>query len=270
MNLKEEENYLEINRENWNARTHAHVDSDFYDLKGFLEGNTSLNPPELELLGDISGKSVLHLQCHFGLDTMSMARMGANSVGVDLSDAAIEKAIEINNDTNLNSRFVSCDLYSLPEHLDEKFDLVFTSYGTTGWLPDIEKWGEIVGRYLKPGGRFVIVDFHPVIWMLDEEHIEKVTYRYFKDEAIIDEEEGSYANRETNQKIKSVSWNHSLSEIVGSLLAQGLKLIDFQEYDYSSYNCFPNMVKEADKMYRPIKVGNKVPMMYSLVMEMAL
>ena len=156
-------NYLEKNKDSWNRRTDYHVDSEFYDVKGFLRGNTSLKSVELNLLGDIKTKSILHLQCHFGQDTLSLARMGAEATGVDLSDNAIKNANLLAEKAKLKADFICCDIYSLPQHLDKQFDIVFTSYGTIGWLPDIDKWAKIVSRYLKPGGKLVFVDFHPVV-----------------------------------------------------------------------------------------------------------
>lgn len=265
--MNEERDYLQINKHNWNKRTESHFDSDFYNVEGFLKGETSLNPPELELLGDLKGKKVLHLQCHFGLDTFSMQRLGAEATGVDLADKAIEKAKDLAEKTGLNSQFVNCDLYSLPDHLDEKFDIVFTSYGTVGWLPDMQEWGGVVAQFLKPGGRFIMVDFHPALWMLDEENMEKVEYHYFTDRAIVVDEQGTYANRDSEETVKSVWWNHSLSEIMNALLKQNLQLIEFNEYNYSCYDCFPNLEKIDEKKYQPISVGGKLPMMFSLVMQ---
>lgn len=130
-------NYRDINRAAWNAKTAVHIDSAFYDMPGFLAGNTTLKSLETGLLGDVKGKRILHLQCHFGQDSLSLARMGAHVTGVDFSDAAIAKARSLATELKLDARFVQCDLYSLKDHLDEVFDIVFTSYGTIGWLPDL-------------------------------------------------------------------------------------------------------------------------------------
>ena len=165
--MSEQEDYLVKNKAAWNAKTAVHIDSDFYDMPAFMGGETSLKSLELGLLGDVKGKRILHLQCHFGQDSLSLARMGASVVGVDLSDAAIEKARELAAELQLDATFVNCDIYSLKEHLQGEFDLVFTSYGTIGWLPDLNRWAAIVEHYLKPGGSFVMVDFHPVVWMFD-------------------------------------------------------------------------------------------------------
>ena len=160
-------NYIEVNRNAWNNKVEIHLKSDFYDLNGFLGGKSSLNDVELQLLGAIKGKSILHLQCHFGQDTISLSRLGAEVTGVDFSDSAIEAARKLAVATQSNAQFICCDLYDLPEHLDKKFDIVFTSYGTIGWLPDLNKWSEIVSYFLKPMGHFVFVEFHPFICIFD-------------------------------------------------------------------------------------------------------
>ena len=176
--MNPEENYIEINRQSWNSRLESHLRSDFYDVAGFLNGKSSLNSFELELLGDVTGKSILHLQCHFGQDTLSLARMGAKVTGVDLSDKAIAEANRLAQQMHLDATFICCDIYDLLNHLDHQFDIVFTSYGTIGWLPDLSKWANIVSRFLKPGGNFVFVEFHPVVWMFDDE-FDKIGYNYF-------------------------------------------------------------------------------------------
>lgn len=259
-----ENNYLEINRETWNKKTEVHVDSEFYDQKGFLEGNNTLKPIELDLLGDISGKKILHLQCHFGQDTMSLSRLGAKATGVDLSDKAIDKAREIAHQLNLDTHFVNCDIYSLPEYLDEEFDIVFTSYGTIGWLPDLDKWAKIIQRFLKPSGKFIMADFHPVVWMFDD-NFEGIGYNYFKEDPIIETINGTYADKEAPVSLKTVSWNHATSEILNSLIINGLELNSFNEYDYSPYDCFNKTEEFEPGKYRIKHLGNKIPMVYSIV-----
>jgi len=185
--MSEPADYLKLNKASWNTRTEVHFDSEFYDNESFLKGKSSLNDIELDLLGDVAGKSVLHLQCHFGQDTISLARMGAKATGVDLSDLSIKRANELNEKAGTDARFICTDLYSLPIHLDETFDIVFTSYGTIGWLPDMDKWAAIVSKYLKPGGLFVIAEFHPVVWMFDDD-FKFIKYNYFND-GVIEETE---------------------------------------------------------------------------------
>lgn len=137
--MNKEKNYITINRQSWNNQTETHLKSEFYAQELFLKGKSSLNSIELDLLGEVSGKSILHLQCHFGQDTISLSRLGAEVTGVDFSDKAIESAIQIARETNSKAQFVCCDIYDLPKHLDQSFDIVFTSYGTIGWLPDLDK-----------------------------------------------------------------------------------------------------------------------------------
>ena len=150
------EKHLNTNKNLWNNKVAHHVASDFYKMDDFLNGKTSLNTIELDLLGNIEGKSVLHLQCHFGQDSISLARLGAKVTAIDFSEIAIEKAKEIATQTNTNVDFICCNIYDLSNFLNKKFDVVFTSYGTIGWLPDIIKWANIVSHYLKPKGQFVI------------------------------------------------------------------------------------------------------------------
>lgn len=262
--MKKENNYIEINRQSWNNRVAAHLKSEFYDLENFIKGKNSLNSIELDLLGDLKGKMILHLQCHFGQDTISLSRLGADVTGVDLSDKAIESANRIASDTNSNANFICCDIYDLPNHLDRQFDIVFTSYGTIGWLPDLDNWAKIVSRYLKNDGKFVFVEFHPVVWMFDD-NFEKIGYNYFRSEAIIETEKGTYADKTADIVIESVSWNHSLSEVITSLIQNGLEISSLEEYDYSPYNCFNKTIEFEPGKFRIEHLDNKIPMVYSIV-----
>jgi ubiquinone/menaquinone biosynthesis C-methylase UbiE len=261
--MSSEHNYIEINRQSWNDRTEIHLKSEFYDLENFRKGKSSLNDIELNLLGDIQGMTILHLQCHFGQDTISLSRLGAKVTGVDLSDKAIECAQNLAKDTNAQTRFICCDIYDLPNHLDEKFDLVFTSYGTIGWLPDLGKWARIIARFLKPNGRFVFAEFHPVVWMFDD-NFDKINYRYFNSGAIVETHSGTYADKSADLTVSDVSWNHSISEVLNSLIDHGLELKSFDEYDYSPYACFNKMLEVEPKKYRIAHLENKIPLVYSL------
>lgn len=266
MDVNPETDYAKINRESWNRKTAFHVQSDFYDLDGFLKGNTSLKEIELGLLGDIAGKHILHLQCHFGQDTLSLARMGAKATGVDISDVAIGKAQELNELLELDARFVCCDLYDLPNHLDEQFDIVFTSYGTIGWLPDSNRWASLIAHYLKPGGRLVFVEFHPVVWMFDG-NFQRVEYRYFNSGPIVENEAGTYADRAAPIHDMSIGWNHGLGEVLSALIGERLRIADFREYDFSPYNCFNGMREDEPGHFRIEALDNKLPLVYSLVAQ---
>ena len=261
--MNPENNYIEINRQSWNNRTEKHLKSEFYDLNNFLKGKSSLNNIELNLLGDIKGKTILHLQCHFGQDTISLGRLGANVTGVDLSDKAIESAKQIAEDTHSNAKFICCDIYDLPNHLDEKFDIVFTSYGTIGWLPDLDKWAKIISKFLKPNGQFVFVEFHPVVWMFDDD-FNKIGYRYFNSGAIVETQSRTYADRNAELTLTNVSWNHGISEVLNSLIKNELEIKSLDEFDYSPYNCFNKTVEFEPKKCRIEHLGDKIPMVYSI------
>jgi len=264
MKSRDNHNYLEINKKSWNRKVDIHYNSDFYDNEAFIGGQSSLNDIELTLLGDIKGKSILHLQCHFGQDTISLGRLGAQVTGVDLSDKAIEKANELAKLTESTAKFICSDIYDLPNHLDETFDIVFTSYGTIGWLPDINKWAYVVARFIKPGGSFVFAEFHPVVWMFDDDFT-RIKYRYFNSEAIIETEDGTYAEKEADIRQDSVTWNHGIGEVINSLSAKGLEIKALDEYDYSPYDCFNKTEKIAPKKFRIKHLEDKIPMVYSIV-----
>jgi ubiquinone/menaquinone biosynthesis C-methylase UbiE len=182
---------------------------------------------------------------------------------VDLSDEAIKLAKEINAELDLNAEFVSCNVYDLKAHLDRKFDIVFTSYGTIGWLPDLDKWAEIIAHFLKPGGIFYIVDFHPVLWMMDE-NFEHIKYNYFNTEVITEEISGTYTDREAPIRSVEHGWNHPFAEILNALLKHNLQIQQFNEFAYSPYNCFNNLEQGDDAMWRIKGMNEKMPMVYSI------
>ncbi|MEK6512001.1 class I SAM-dependent methyltransferase [Myroides odoratimimus] len=257
-------NYIEINKKTWNEKVALHVDSEFYNMKDFLAGETSLNEIELNLLGDVRGKKVLHLQCHFGQDTLSLARMGADVTGVDLSDKAVEKGSELAQQLGLDVRFICSDVYQLPEVLEEQFDIVYTSYGVIGWLPDMNKWAEVVSKFVKPGGKFVFVEFHPFIWMYDYDFT-KIEYSYFNIEPIVEIETGTYADKTADAEFGSVSWNHSIADVVQGLVNNQLQIKAFEEHNYSPYPCFNQVVEIAPKKYQIKPFGDKAPLVYAIV-----
>ena len=143
---------FEVNRNTWNQKVAIHATSDFYGMEDFKKGKSSLNSFELEALGDVSGKSLLHLQCHFGQDTLSWSKLGASCTGIDLSDEAITLAEKLASELDLNAKFVCCNVLDTSKYVSETFDIVFTSYGTIGWLPDLNPWAEMIAERLKPGG----------------------------------------------------------------------------------------------------------------------
>ena len=261
--MQQYQNYFEANKELWNKRTTVHKDSSFYDVPSFMQGKNSLTPIELNELGDVSGKKILHLQCHFGMDSLSLARMGAEVTGVDLSDEAIAEARHLNEQLGLNAKFICCNVYDLPKHLVEKFDIVFNTYGVVGWLPDLESWAQMISRYLKPGGYFYLAEFHPVIWMFDDDFTH-IKYYYQNRELIETDSTGTYTDRDAPIAAKEYSWNHSLSEVINSLIAAGLELEFLNEYSYSPYPCFNKVVQGADGNWRIRGLEDKIPMVYSV------
>lgn len=258
--------YIKLNKATWDNKTESHYESDFYDVKGFIAGKSSLNQIEIDLLGDFNGKTLLHLQCHFGQDTISLERLGAKVTGVDFSPKSIEKARELANLCNSNAEFILSDVLELNGKIAEKFDIVFASYGTIGWLENLDKWAEVVNYHLKSNGKFVFVEFHPFIWMFDDD-LKHFKYSYFNDEEIAEEYEGSYTDSSEKVKNKTISFNHNLAEVIQALINKGLKLEVFQEYNYSPYNIFPGMKEYEKGKFQIEKFGSKIPLVYSLVFE---
>lgn len=259
---------MTANRDLWNAWADAHVGSDFYDTDGFLAGRDSLDSVELEGVGDVSGQSLLHLQCHFGQDTLSWARHGAKVVGVDFSERAIALASDLAGQLELDARFICTDVYDTLAHLDgERFDVVFTSYGAISWLPDLKPWAEVIAGALKPGGRFFIAEHHPYLWVFDdasEEIVPPFLYSYFDSKALRWDEDGSYAAPNSGIKGVSYSWQHTFEEIIGALVAAGLRVTSLREYPYLAFQWFPTMVRGEDGFWRMPEGGPDLPLMFSL------
>lgn len=257
------QSYFDINQKLWNSKTEVHIGSDFYQMEAFKQGTTSLKPIELGLLGDVSGLKILHLQCHFGQDTLSLARMGADVTGVDLSDRAIEVARELNDELGLHARFIQCNVLELKEQLNEKFDLIFTSYGVLGWLPNLDDWADVVQYFLKPNGQLILVEFHPVLWMFDEEFT-RIQYSYFKGAPIIETEQGTYGDPTAPIQNEYVEWEYSIGETITALMKQDLHITHFQEYNSSPYDCFKKAVSLGDGTWQVEGLQGKIPMIFSL------
>jgi SAM-dependent methyltransferase len=262
-----EHDFLNINRESWNRRTQLHLESDFYDLKGFRAGKNSLMEPELNILPYLPGKDLLHLQCHFGQDSLSLARMGARVTGVDLSDVAINNAIRLAEELSPETRFICSDLYSLPKIHDDRYDIVFSSYGTIGWLPDLDRWASVIQHFLRPGGKFVFAEFHPFIWMWNND-LTAIAYDYFTADAIVENLQGTYAAPTSEQQFPSITWNHGIAQVVQSLISSGLTITHFREFDYSPYRIFPDMSEEEPGRFRSRLFPVRVPMLYTLMAEL--
>jgi ubiquinone/menaquinone biosynthesis C-methylase UbiE len=263
------DDFAEANRRRWDELVAVHAASPFYDVEGFRQGKCTLKPTELEELGDVRGKSLLHLQCHFGLDTLSWARRGANVTGVDFSQPAVEQARTLAGETRLAARFIQSDVYELPDKLDETFEIVFTSYGVLFWLPDIERWANVVARFLQPGGTFYIVEFHPVMGIFEkrDDLLElEVGYPYFAtSEPMRFDDDGSYADRSAKLSNRvTYSWSHSLADVVSALVNAGLRIDFLHEFAHCSEQFFPFMEERSPGKWYLTKHHGSVPLLYSI------
>lgn len=255
--------YFEANRELWNQRAIVHKSSDFYNLAGFKAGETVLTPIELNEIDDVKDKKMLHLQCHFGMDSLDWARRGALVTGVDLSDTAINEARILNKELGLTAEFVCCNVLDTADHVKSQFDIVFTSYGTIGWLPDLKPWANMISRMLKRGGLFYIAEFHPVVWMFDDEFTH-IKYAYENKEVIVTENQGTYTDRNADIRGKEYSWNHSISEVLNALIGSGLTIESFNEFMYSPYPCFQQVIEFEKGKWHIKGMEGKIPMVYSI------
>lgn len=261
--MSDHSEHFAANRALWNARTELHYASAFYDVEGFVNGKGTLNAIESDLIGDPRGQHVLHLQCHFGQDTLSLARLGAYVTGLDISDTAIAKANELAIRCGLTATFIESNVLDRRAELEGAFDLVFSSYGTIGWLPRLDTWAGNIAAYLKPGGRFVFAEFHPAIWMFSND-FSRVQYSYFDREVIAENETGTYAVRDASLQLPSYGWNHSLADVLQSLIDAGLRIEAFREFDRSPYDCFQRTVPTADGQFMIAGMEGKLPMVFAL------
>jgi ubiquinone/menaquinone biosynthesis C-methylase UbiE len=260
------EEYFETNRHRWNELVAIHASSEEYNLEGFIAGESSLHRVELDKLGKVQGKSILHLQCHFGLDSISWARLGAKVTGVDFSETAIELAREIAKKVGVEVEFVCSNLYDLPKVHEGQYDIVFTSYGVLCWLNDIGEWARIVAQFLKPNGVFLLVESHPFMWVFDDESMElKQRYSYWHSEKpLMWEEDGTYADRDAKLiNKKSYEWQHTVSEVLNALIQAGLIIEEVNEYPELVWAPVPSSVKTGDREFRI--PGDPLPQMWSVL-----
>mgnify|MGYP000565688916 CR=1 FL=1 len=261
--------YFNANQKLWDAKTPVHLASEFYDNEAFLAGKTSLKADEIADLGDeVAGKSLLHLQCHFGQDTLSWSRMGAKATGIDFSQKAIEQARKLNDQLELDATFVQSNVYDLRENLSGQYDIIYTSYGVTTWLHDLEEWASIINHFLKPGGIFYIMEFHPTLYLFDWD-TNKIEFNYFNlGKPYMEMTEGTYADPNSGLRNEEYFWCHSLHETMQPLLKQGLQLTDFKEYADTPYDCFSNLhqLPNGNYQYRPAGDSVIIPHRFSMKM----
>jgi len=259
--------YLQNNLSMWNEWATLHAKSEFYDVEGFKKGRCTLNDLEFDEVGDVTGKSLLHLMCHFGMDTMSWARRGAKVTGIDFSDKAVEIARNLSNETGIKADFVCSDIYDLPKNLKGKFDIVYTSAGILCWLPDLKGWAGVIAQFLKSGGFFYILEGHPFLNMLYTESPEakspEILNSYFHSSAPEEyQNQMSYAGVKTEKIHTGDEWSHSLGDIINALISAGLKIEFLHEYPKLFFKAMPYMVQD-EKGYWRIP-GDKLPLIFTL------
>ena len=256
--------FVEVNRRAWDLRTSIHVESSpFYDIEAFIAGQSTLKRPELALAGDVRGVDLLHLQCHFGLDTLSWARLGAAVTGVDFSEPALTKARELSALLSIDARFLRADVQQLNGILDSTYDLVVTSYGVVCWLADLASWARGIHQALRPGGRFVLVEFHPVLEVFFPDQVSG-TGRYFGSGSAEPMHTcGTYGCPDAPIAYDEYRFQHPVGEVAAALLESGLAIEAMEEYPYSSYRIAPDLTQYRDGLWYPETEG-RLPYMYSI------
>jgi SAM-dependent methyltransferase len=260
--------YLTTNQQLWNDWTALHEASEFYDVGGFRAGKSSLRPIERAELTEVAGRSLLHLQCHFGLDTLSWARKGATVTGVDISDRSIALAQALSAELNIPATFVCSDIERVPDVLAGQFAIVFTSYGVLPWLRDLQRWAEVIAHFLKPGGIFYMVDDHPFMRSLSANQSGELVAAnpyYFDSTPTRIEARGSYAapgDAETPLREWYI-WNHSLGEVLNVLIDAGLRIEFLHEFPFAMRAKFPGMQRREDGTWH-FTAQPAFPLLFSL------
>lgn len=268
--MTDSEEFIEANRALWDEWTGIHERSAFYDLAGFKRGGVRVAQHEIDELGPVDGLRLLHLQCHFGIDTLSWARLGARVTGVDFSPKAVSLARSLAAELGIDARFIEADVYGLPDVLDETFDLLYTSNGVLGWLPDIAGWARVAARFVRPGGRFYVLEVHPVVQAFENEGVEpgelRLAYPYWEHRnPLAFETHGSYADPEANVGAPmEYGWNHGLGEIVTALAEAGLRIDALREYPFLNWKV-EFLVPDADGRYRLPEGDGELPLMFSIL-----
>jgi SAM-dependent methyltransferase len=264
-----EQSYMDTNRAHWDEITPIHVASAFYDVDGFKRDPNRLKPVELEEVGDVRGKTLLHLQCHFGMDTLSWANQGATVTGMDFSEPAIEQARALSDELGIPARFIHSNIYGLPNVLDEQFDVVFTSYGAITWLPDLRRWAEVAARFVKPGGFFYVAEFHPMSQVFDDApgvDDLRVRYPYFGETGPMMFDDGvDYADpNATLTNRVTFNFPYPIAEVVTSVIEAGLRLDFLHEFPFTTYEILPLAERVGPRTYRLTKHDGCVPLLFSL------
>ena len=265
--MSDELSWRELNRAMWDAKAPLHVASALYDVAGFKAGRSKLMAHEIADLGDVSGKQLIHLQCHFGMDTLSWARLGARVTGVDFSEPAVRAARELARDIGIEARFVAADVYDAVRAVEHRrFDIVYTGVGALCWLPDMDRWAGVVRNLLRPGGELYLFEFHPVKFMILGAAPSAVEIRdgYFTPPEGYREMGGvTYADASPTSG-GSVEWNHPLGEVVTALVRAGLRIESLRELDRDVLRQWDMMERAEDGMWRMPADRPSLPLMYVL------
>ncbi len=258
--------FTEANRATWNLWMTRDTGSDhFKDVARFRATGSSLRPIELGELGAVApGKSLLHLQCNLGSETLSWARLGAQVTGVDIADAAITFARKLAAESGLSerARFIRADLYALPETLNETFDLVVATYGALCWAPDLEGWARVAARYVAPGGTLLLIDLHPVGMALDAQPSDPSGRSLRLDRPYFHTREPQ--TEQTPGEPAVYAWGYGLGEVVTALAATGLRVDSLREYPWAHWRQFPQLVESGDGYWRWPDPANQFPLLFSL------
>jgi SAM-dependent methyltransferase len=267
-----EREHAEVNRRWWDDRAPAHAASPGYAVDRLLADPAALSDVvrfDADRLGELDGVRGVHLQCHIGTDTLSLARLGATMTGLDFSPAAVGIAGEIAAAAGCGIDYVQSDVYRAAEVLgDNSFDLVYTGIGALPWLPDIRGWAEVVARLLRPGGRLFLREGHPVLWSVDEQRSDAITlaYPYFEhDDPLAFDGTGTYVPTDVEFTHNATrEWNHGLGEIVTALLDNGMRLTMLVEHDSVPWDALPGQMTERDGEWRLAERADRLPMTYTL------
>lgn len=255
------------NRELWDEIAPVHAKS-YAEVRILREGGIALDDIELKEVGDVQGKTLLHLQCHIGTDTLSWARQGAIVTGVDFSPASITQARLLQQELELEARFVHANVYNLEDVLQPSFDIVYTSKGVLCWLKDLEEWARIVAHYLKPSGILYVMESHPICNIFDDTRSGElsVVHEYFHkpEPTVWDDSSPDYSDGTYVPKNPSHEWQWSISNIINALLDAGLQLEFFHEYDKVFHKHFPDMIKRSDGWYYLPGYERKLPLLFTL------
>jgi SAM-dependent methyltransferase len=267
------DDYLDVNRANWDERAPAHAASPDYQLDQFVADPGHLSGVvrfDLPLLGDVAGLTGIHLQCHIGTDTLSLARLGARMTGLDLSPASLAEARRLADAAGPAVEYVEADTYSAPHALGgRRFDLVYTGIGALCWLPDIDRWAGVVDDLLEPGGRLFVREGHPMLWSIDESIPDAVTvgYPYFEHPDPLDlEEPGTYVDSEVEfVNNRAMTWNHGIGETMTALLARGFEISGFVEHRSVPWDALPGrMVRDDLGEWSVVDHPERIPLSYTL------